>query len=253
MKKILLYANHENGYNITKHLINRKDANIVLLVVLSDTKNQWWKSVKQLAHKNKLNYLVYKNEDQIVKKLKNQKVDILISANWRSKISDELLAIPKIGAVNFHNSLLPKYRGAYANAWAIEKGEKETGTTLHWMTKNFDDGKIIAQKKVPIYPADTAREVWERINQASLDLFKKYWPKINSWKRISKKQSGRSSYFSKKDYSTSNEIKLNRKVTAIKLINKIRARTFSPYYQDSYIKDPKTGKKIFLSVNLKQE
>src|SRR5688500_15482873 len=119
-KNILLFANHNNGYEVTQYLLKKADANIVKVVVLRDKKNQWYGSVKQLAQKNKLSYIVYKDAGSLFEKIKHLDIDLIISANWRYKLTPEILQLPKIGAVNYHNSLLPSYRGAYANTWAIE-------------------------------------------------------------------------------------------------------------------------------------
>lgn len=249
-KKIVLFANHNNGYAIANYLLKRNDAEIVKIIVLDDQKNQWWKSVKKLALEKKLDYIVFKSNNQIFKKLKSLSVDYIISANWRYKLSAKILNIPKVGSVNFHNSLLPKYRGAYANAWAIQNGEKISGVTLHWMTEQFDDGKIIAQKRVPVYPWDTAKELWERLNDAFLDLFKESWPHADTWKGKSKTQTGKPSYYSVADYNKSNEISMHKKETAGRFINLLRAKTFLPYYKNAYFIDPSTKKRVYITVQL---
>ena len=66
-----------------------------------------------------------------------------------------------------HGSLLPKYRGRVPVNWAIIKGERETGSTLHYMTEKPDNGDIVAQQAVPILPNDTALEVFQKVTVAA--------------------------------------------------------------------------------------
>lgn len=250
--KLLIFANQNNGFEITNYLLKRKDAKIICIIVYKEDKNQWWKSVKKLAIKFNKKYIVYKNEDELFKKIKDLKIDLIISVNWRHKISERILQLSKIGGVNFHNSLLPQYRGAYANSWPILFGENKAGFTLHWMTKNFDDGDIIYQSKVDINSWDTSEDVWKKINKLFVRKFKLIWPKLSLWSRMSKKQDGKSSYYSIRDFEKNNEIDLNQKIKVIDFINFLKAKTFSKY-NNAYFVDPLSKKKVFISIKLKKD
>jgi methionyl-tRNA formyltransferase len=250
MKRIVLFANHTNGYNITEYLSNRKDVEIVKIIVYRNQKGMWWKSVIDLAKEKKLDYYIYTTNEALLKKLSKLEFDLILSINWRHLIPEQILNLAPMGGANFHNSLLPKFRGAYANAWAIELGLKETGVTLHWMTTEFDDGKIIAQVKVPIKNTDTARELWNRINEVFYSLFILEWPRVDTWQKKSVKQRGVPSYYSVKKYVQTNEIDLTKKMTTGDIINYLRARTFYPEYRGAYFIDKKTKKKIYLSLIL---
>ncbi len=249
-KKVLLLANQNNGWNITNYLAKRKDADIKAVVVYDETRKVWWKSVKDLVKKNKLNCILFKDNKSLYDKIKKLDIDILISASWRNKIPKEILDLAKIGAINFHNSLLPLYRSAYSNTWPLFHGDRFTGATIHWMTEKFDDGDIIGQRKFEILPWHTAREVWEKTNQEWLLLFKQLWPKLDQWKKISFPQKGKSSFYTIKDYQKTNEIDLNKKVKIGNFINFLRSRSFLPYYKNAYFIDPKTKTKIYISIIL---
>ena len=81
-----------------------------------------------------------------------------------------LLEIPKLGSVNLHASLLPKYRGAAPIHWAIINGEKETGCTVFFLDKSVDTGKIISQSSTPIGPDETTGELYERLKNLGANL-----------------------------------------------------------------------------------
>ena len=66
----------------------------------------------------------------------------------------ELISYPKMGVLNIHPSLLPKYRGRYSLVHAIFNGEKLTGITSHWLGKKIDSGRVISQRKIRISNQD---------------------------------------------------------------------------------------------------
>lgn len=251
-KKILLLANHNNGYAVTEYLLNRKDAEIVAIALLKDPPGHWWKSVKKLASQNNLKIILFESNDQLYEKVKKLDIDFIISASWRSIVPKNILSLARLGAVNMHNSLLPKYRGSYANSWPLYFGESESGVTFHYMTEKFDDGNIIWQERFEIEPTDTAKEVWDKCNIAYMKMFKYLWPKHENWKKMSKKQTGKPTFFSIKDFEALNEFDPEKKVKIKDFVNFLRSRTFEPYYRNAYFIDKKTGKKIYISIKLQK-
>jgi methionyl-tRNA formyltransferase len=86
--------------------------------------------------------------------------DIITVVAFGQILPRRILEIPKIGCINVHASLLPKYRGAAPIQWAVIKGEKVTGVTTMWMDEGLDTGDMFLQKSINI------RQEW-----TSLDLF----------------------------------------------------------------------------------
>ena len=81
-----------------------------------------------------------------------------------------VLAIPKLGSVNVHPSLLPKYRGAAPIQWAIMNGETETGVTIFRLSPRVDAGDILIQQKMAIGDDETAGELYERLKVMGAEL-----------------------------------------------------------------------------------
>ncbi len=81
-----------------------------------------------------------------------------------------VLAIPKLGSVNVHPSLLPKYRGAAPIQWAIINGETETGVTILQLSPRVDAGDVLIQQKVAIGGDETAGELYERLKVQGAEL-----------------------------------------------------------------------------------
>jgi methionyl-tRNA formyltransferase len=95
--------------------------------------------------------------------LKEFAPDLMITAAFGQLLSAENLAIPRLGCINVHGSLLPKYRGAAPIQWAIINGETETGITTMMTAIGMDTGDILLVDKIAIDPDETAGELFERM------------------------------------------------------------------------------------------
>jgi len=97
------------------------------------------------------------------KKNKTAKPDLFIVVAYGKIIPEKILNLPKLGSINIHYSLLPKYRGASPVESAILNGETETGVTIQKMVYEMDAGNILAQEKVAILSDETAPELRKRL------------------------------------------------------------------------------------------
>lgn len=95
--------------------------------------------------------------------LRRLRPDLVVTAAFGQILSEEALAIPPLGTVNVHASLLPRYRGSAPIAWCIMKGETRTGVTTMMTDKGIDTGDILLQKAVDILPYETAGELTPRL------------------------------------------------------------------------------------------
>jgi methionyl-tRNA formyltransferase len=97
--------------------------------------------------------------------------DAIFSLYYREIIPRDILNIPRLGSVNLHPSLLPKYRGAFSSPWTIFNGDKETGFTYHYMTEDVDAGNILLQKILAVRENDTAFSLYHRLIREGVSLF----------------------------------------------------------------------------------
>ena len=93
-----------------------------------------------------------------------------MTAAYGQILSPDLLAIPRLGGINLHGSILPAYRGAAPVARAIQNGETETGVTVIRMTPRIDAGGMIAFARTPIGPDETAGELEDRLARLGAPL-----------------------------------------------------------------------------------
>lgn len=104
------------------------------------------------------------NSRESISRIMSFSPEILVSAAYPQIFSQDLIGATPRGALNFHPSLLPKFRGAHPHYWCLATGEKKSGVTAHFMTSRIDDGDIIAQRSFDLdgfYYADLYKKIIE--------------------------------------------------------------------------------------------
>lgn len=103
-------------------------------------------------------------------RLRSLAPDAVVIIAYGQIIPGRLLSIPRLGWINLHTSLLPKYRGAAPINWAIANGESVTGNTTMRIDAGMDTGDILLQQELAIGPEETAPELAVRLSQAGAPL-----------------------------------------------------------------------------------
>ncbi len=106
-----------------------------------------------------------KNNAEFIEQIKTLKPDVICVVAYGKILPQELLDIPKLGSINVHGSLLPKYRGAAPIQWAVLNGDTVTGITTMYMDAGMDTGDMILKQKVEIGADETTGELWERLSK----------------------------------------------------------------------------------------
>ncbi len=99
--------------------------------------------------------------------------DILVVVAYGRILPDEILALPKYGAVNVHGSLLPKYRGAAPIQWAVLNGDKVTGVSTMYLASEMDTGDVIYTAETEIGEFETSGELFDRLMVMGAQLLAK--------------------------------------------------------------------------------
>jgi methionyl-tRNA formyltransferase len=89
--------------------------------------------------------------------------DLAVVAAYGRILPAALLDLPRLGCINVHASLLPRYRGAAPSQWAILRGEEKTGVTIMSMNERMDEGDILLQEEVAIGGEETYGELQDRL------------------------------------------------------------------------------------------
>lgn len=117
---------------------------------------------------------------EFIEEIKKLEPDVICVVAYGKILPKEILEIPKLGCINVHGSLLPKYRGAAPIQWAVINGEKVTGVTTMYMEVGMDTGDMILKEKTEIAPDETTGELWDRLAKIGADLLVKTLEQIEN-------------------------------------------------------------------------
>ena len=147
--------------------------------------------VKQYAEEKGIKVLQplkVKNNDQFINEIKSINPDVICVVAYGKILPKELLDIPKLGCINVHGSLLPKYRGAAPIQWAVLNGDKKTGITTMYMDVGMDTGDMILKEETEIGDNETTGELWNRLSVIGGNLLVKTLKLIEEGKAPREKQ-----------------------------------------------------------------
>lgn len=168
MKAVVLAYSNIGCAGLATLLDNNVEVAAVFTHPDEPSENTWFRSVADEAASR--NIPVYAPEDinhpLWIERIRKMNPDCIFSFYYRKIVGEPILSIPRLGAFNLHGSLLPKYRGRCPINWVLINGEKETGLTLHCMTRKADAGDIVGQTVIPIDAEDTARSLNEKMTAA---------------------------------------------------------------------------------------
>lgn len=180
MKNIVLFAsgNGSNAENIIKYFSVRSIASVSTIIT-----NNPKAGVIERASKYAVNTWVIAKSDLdnsiFLKRLKDIGPDIIVLAGFLLKIPEVFIKEFEGKIVNIHPSLLPKYGGKgmygdYVHQAVIAGGESQSGISIHFVNKNYDEGKIISQHTCSVLQSDDADSLADKIHQLEYE----YYPKV---------------------------------------------------------------------------
>lgn len=136
------------------------------------------------------------NSAEFVKQVRALEVDLIVVAAFGRILTRALLESPRLGCINVHPSLLPRYRGPEPFYWVLANNDETTGVTIHYMDEEIDTGDVILQKEFEIAPGDTEITLKERSVQVAAKLLSEAIPLLLAGKaqRVGQDHSAASYY-----------------------------------------------------------
>jgi len=170
--KIGVLASGDLGHHVLKNLY--EGVNLEFIAT-----NQKSKGIIDLANERNIPLFIGNpRRGRLLEFLDNKHSDIILSINYLFIIESDIINFPKRYAINFHGSLLPKYRGRTPHVWAIINGEKKCGITAHLIDEGCDTGPIIIQQEVEITGDETGQNILEKYKYLYPALVKEVLNKV---------------------------------------------------------------------------
>ncbi len=182
-------GNHTVGVFVIKALIQERTLIGIVAHPRDLEDGVKYESVYDFGIKNKIPTVRGTPKDEhVLDFLFKNKPDMIWVADYKFILPKEIIIIPKYGAINFHPSLLPHYRGRAPLNWAMINGEKYTGLTVHMIDEGIDSGDIIHQEKIEISKEDYIGDILEKIYPLYYDISLLVLNAIRSGRFKTKKQ-----------------------------------------------------------------
>ena len=161
------------------------------------------------------------NDEAFVNELRKTTPDLFVLSAYGHILNKTLLATARLGGINIHPSLLPRYRGAAPIQRAIMAGEEKTGITVFFMDEKVDHGEIVARREIPIEKDDTYGSLADRLANLGAEMIIDILEKISSGNsKRNKQHEGEASYAPK---IKKQELYINWEQDAERVYNLIRA------------------------------
>jgi methionyl-tRNA formyltransferase len=176
--KWILCGKNTAGAECLEHLLARGDEVWAIAPHGDDGKDGWQRSFAGAARQLgvPLDQPRRINAPDFVKRLADYGARALVSVQYDQILHGNLFREIGCPCLNLHFALLPRHRGVAPIAWAILTGDAEAGVTLHHMVEEIDAGDLIARRAVPIRADETARELYESVSGACVELFRESYP-----------------------------------------------------------------------------
>src|SRR5581483_8772721 len=154
-------------------------------------------------------------------------LDLALCTGYPWLITQEAIDVPRLGIVNGHPSLLPRYRGPYPIAWAIRNGETEIGLSYHFMDASFDTGNLLAQARVPVADDETGETLFEKFPAIAAGLLGTVFERLAAGDRGDPQEGGEYQSAFEEEYRH-----VDPAATAAEVHRQVRAWSFMPPIAD---------------------
>lgn len=251
--KIVLFGHQNWGLEAIRTIIETKHELVYVYthpIDMDKHEKIWYDSISSECNKNGISCEEKKSlTENDINKIQELNPDLILSMGWRRLLPSSIFQIPKYGTINFHDSLIPKYKGFAPINWSVINNETETGLTAHYIDETADTGDIIYQERVLIESDETAFDVYQKLLKFTQPMLKKILDDIeeNKISSISQKTLP-SGFFCSRRFP--NDGKIDWTKNRLEIYNLIRA--LSDPYPNSffYLNDTKIYiKKARLSLD----
>ena len=208
-----------------------KNTEVVLVVTQPDKyvgrkKVLTYSPIKERATKNNIPVFQPVKIKEDYEEIKKYNPDLIVTCAYGQIVSKEVLDIPRLGCINVHASLLPKYRGGAPIHHAILNGDSKTGITIMYMDTHMDTGDMIASKSISILDTDTLGTLRDKLSSLGAELLEETLPSIISGSNQRVKQNESEVSYAYTIKREDEHLDFNKK--AIDIYNQVRALNPEP-------------------------
>lgn len=174
--KIAICTEGAQGILLLQKLFSLKILPKDFIIITDDSDKN--KPFLEFLNYYKKDYLIVKRNMEYLKEiLLREKIELLLSVNYRFIFSKKIVELDNIIKINLHPGLLPEYKGCMSTPWSIINNEEYTGFTYHIIREKIDEGEIIYQKRIKIEKDDTAHSLYYKVYLEAIENIDKIFEK----------------------------------------------------------------------------
>ena len=200
----------------TLEMLLKKKINILKIYTQSPKKSKRGQKVnispvQEFSEKNKLNFRIPEklNTDDEFNIFKDLSPDLVVVVAYGKLIPKKFLSIPKLGFINIHASLLPKWRGAAPIQRAMINGDEKTGVSIMKIEEKLDSGPVLSSEELNLNKSDTFGDVYKKLSVMGAELLSRNLENIESYNTNIIKQDESKATYAKKINKNETQIKWN--------------------------------------------
>ncbi len=171
----------EFSFRALEHIIGHTGAEVCGIVTRRESKiNADFVSLEPLAAQAGIPCFIPSGNQQVemAQWIEGLRPDVIFCFGWSYLLKQEILRIPRLGAIGYHPAALPYNRGRHPIIWALALGLERTASTFFFMDEGADSGDILNQKFLAIEPEDDARSLYDRLTETALKQVEKFVPQL---------------------------------------------------------------------------
>ena len=131
---------------------------------------------------------------QVAEAIAPLRPDLAVAVAYGKLLKPDALAVPGLGTLNVHFSLLPKYRGAAPVQWSLVRGETRTGVTVFWLDEGMDTGPVFLRRELDIAPEEDAGGLLKRLTELGLEALGEALSDVKAGRIAREPRSGEASF-----------------------------------------------------------
>ena len=195
--RVILFTDLVPFANWYKTFLTAQGHRLVATVTSSKRADQFPYLEVVSAMQPEVDVLVSRHPRRWAAQLAPLRPDLIIATVFPHKLPPDLLALPRLGAVNVHPTALPRYRGTDTPMWLLHNGERETAMSLHRMAAQLDIGPILAQVPIPIDDDDDMTTLMPKFFGAMGPVWTQALPRIAAGDPGDPQDESQASYYGK--------------------------------------------------------
>lgn len=225
--KLLLFTAQDIGYVLADYFATRSDIDLSVVTYRRKKDEIYgYRTAVDACERHGIQYLETLQPNQKIDEISRLgKPDFIVAAYYGRILSPDIIRSARLGAINVHPGIFPRYRGTFPTPWYILNGEDRFGIAVHYIDEGVDSGPVLVQKTFEISPEETGHSLYRNTMKRAAEVLIENFDNISSGAIKELPQAGYGSYYS----SVETRYKIDWNLNCETILRRIRVHA-PPYF-----------------------